>query len=132
MSQNAAFVSHMSLEEANRLKADDLVDFKLSNQKSVLAKITMKSGTNLKITYNDWSHWCDYSTDLHRLATVQSISRRPAHRLQELKKGDGVDINPTQRHEGWKVAEIREIDDCSGQIQVPNSLFFSCIVQFFC
>ena len=60
----------------------------------------------------------DFSGEIHRFAVAGSISKRRAHRFEHLKKGDYVDINPTQRHPGWKCGEIRRLDQKSGQVQV--------------
>merc|ERR1712013_964553 len=45
-------------------------------------------------------------------------SKRQSHRFHDLKKGDYVDLNPSQRHPGWKCGEIRRLDQKSGQVQV--------------
>ena len=58
------------------------------------------------------------SVEIQRFAAAESISKRPAHRLEHLKKGDYIDINPTHRHPGWKCGEIRRLDQKSGQFQV--------------
>ena len=55
---------------------------------------------------------------MHRFAKVGTISKRPAHRFKDLKKGDFIDLNPTNRHPGWRVGEIRRLDPKSGQVQV--------------
>ena len=60
----------------------------------------------------------DFSQEIHRFAVAGSISKRPAHRFEYLKKGDYIDINPIHRHPGWKHGEIRRLDKKSGQIQV--------------
>ena len=49
-----------------------------------------------------------------------STSKRQINRLnlKGLKKGYYVDINPRQRHPGWKTAEIIQIGTHSGQAKV--------------
>eukprot|EP01083_Nonionella_stella_P032547 89104_1 len=115
-----AFHPHMSLDEATQLNVNDSVDYRLSTGQCVLVTITAKSGTNLTIKYNDWEYSCDYSTNLQRFAKPESISKRSAHRFEELKlqKDDLVDINPIIAHPGWKPAVIKKMDALSGQIQV--------------
>jgi len=41
-----------------------------------------------------------------------------AHRFENLKNGDFVDINPLLAHPGWKCGEIRRLDGKSGQVLV--------------
>lgn len=118
MAAESEFKPHMSLEEASQLKVDDAVDFRVSTGQWIIATITQKVGSNVDLFANGWNDWCDYSTQLQRFAKPESISKRPAHRLQDLKVGDYIDIFPAQRHPGWRPAEIKQIDESSGQIQV--------------
>lgn len=87
-----------------------------------MATIVEKRASDLKIHYDGWSRkwdcYCDYNKELHRFAQPKSVSGRHSHRFKHLKKGDFVDINPTQRHPGWIVGEIRRKDVKSGQVQV--------------
>jgi len=46
------------------------------------------------------------------------VSRRPNTRFGDLKIRDYVDINPVQRHLGWRVGQIRRMDKYSGQAQI--------------
>ena len=114
------FVPHMSSEEAAELKVDDAIDYRLSTGQFTSCTIVEKVGSNLKIFCNGWNAWCDYTQELYRLAKHESISKRPAHKFQEIKKGDFVDINPVHRHPGWRPAEIKQ--RASGQIQVMYDL----------
>eukprot|EP01083_Nonionella_stella_P166664 557870_1 len=125
------FVPHMSMEDATKLSVHDKIDHRDFVGQFVLATVTEKQGSKLKIHYDGWSHkwdtWSDFSVDLHRFAVSGSISLRPSHRAEfiGLEKGDFVDVNPRQRHCGWKVGEIRALAAKSGQVQVgyelPNS-----------
>ena len=51
-------------------------------------------------------------------AQAGSISKPPAHRFTDLKKGDFMDINPSNKHLGRCVREIRRLGPKSGQVQV--------------
>lgn len=87
-----------------------------------------KRGNNLKIHYDGWSRkwdcYSDYSTEAHRFAKAGSISKRPAHRLHSLDKGDCVDIcidpnaNKDETNLGWKTGRINNFDSKSGQVQI--------------
>ena len=116
------FESHMQLQDAFKLKVHDKIDHRDQVGRFVYATVSEKQGTNLKIHYDGWSRkwdtWSDFQKEIHRFAKAGSISKRPAHRFKQLKKGDYVDINPTQRHPGWKCGEIRRLDQKSGQVQV--------------
>jgi len=116
------FESHMTLQDAFKLKIHDKIDHRDQVGRFVFATVSEKQGTNLKIHYDGWSRkwdtWSDFGGEIHRFAAPGSISKRPAHRFEHLKKGDYVDINPTQRHPGWKCGEIRRLDQKSGQVQV--------------
>ena len=117
------FPSHMSLEDAYQLKVNDKIDHRDEVGRFVYATVSQKQGTNLMIHYDGWSKewdtWSDFQKEIHRFAKAGSISRRPAHRFKELKKGDYIDINPEYGiHTGWKCAEIQRFDQNSGQVQV--------------
>ena len=96
------------------------------------ATIVKKDGTNLKIHYKGWPSkydcYCDYEKETYKFVKAGSISKRPAHRFKDLKKGDFIDINPINRHPGWRVGEIRRFSKKSGQVQVvyeyQNKNFF--------
>eukprot|EP01084_Bolivina_argentea_P261263 441436_1 len=117
-----AFVSHMSLDEATRLKINDTIDHRDTINRFILATITDKQGTNLKIHYNGWGSkwdaWSDYNAEIHRFAIAGSISERSAHRCQQLDIGDHIGINPMHRCPGWKFGEIKRMDEKSGQVQI--------------
>jgi len=116
------FESHMTLQQGFKLKIHDKIDHRDQVGRFVFATVSEKQGTNLKIHYDGWSRkwdtWSDFNKEIHRFAAAGSISKRPSHRFSELKKGDYVDINPSQRHPGWKCGEIRRLDQKSGQVQV--------------
>eukprot|EP01083_Nonionella_stella_P231104 816318_1 len=120
----APFVSHMSAEDAAQLSVHEKIDHRDQVGRFVFATVSEKQGSKLKIHYDGWSRkwdtWSDFGVELHRFAVSGSISLRPSHRDEfcSLKKGDYVDINPSQRHFGWKVGEIRRLDAKSGQVQV--------------
>eukprot|EP00485_Elphidium_margaritaceum_P024290 CAMPEP_0202710604 /NCGR_PEP_ID=MMETSP1385-20130828/22563_1 /ASSEMBLY_ACC=CAM_ASM_000861 /TAXON_ID=933848 /ORGANISM="Elphidium margaritaceum" /LENGTH=652 /DNA_ID=CAMNT_0049370175 /DNA_START=71 /DNA_END=2029 /DNA_ORIENTATION=+ len=78
----------------------------------------MKTGSNLHISMNGYVMDCDYSTELYRFAAAESISKRQAHRMLDLKVGAWIDVNPVRRHFGWKPADVRQLDEQSGQVQV--------------
>merc|ERR1712228_305513 len=115
------FPSHLTLNQANKLKVNDKIDHRDRVGRFVFGTIIDKQGSNLKIHHDGWSkkwdEWCDYTKELHRVAAAGSISKRPAHRFKNLKKKDYVDVNPL-RHPGWKCGEIRRLDEKSGQVQV--------------
>eukprot|EP01083_Nonionella_stella_P166666 557875_1 len=118
------FVSHMTMEDAMELLVHDKIDHRDQVGRFVFARVSEKQGSKLRIHYDGWSckwdTWSDFSTELPRFAVAGSISLRASHRapFNALKKGDYVDINPSLRHFGWKVGEIRGLDAKSGQVQV--------------
>jgi len=116
------FDSHMTLQDASKLSVHKKIDHRDQVGRFVFATVSEKQGTSLKIHYDGWSRkwdtWSDFNAEIHRFAVAGSISKRPAHRFGHLKKGDFIDINPTQRHPGWKCGEIRRLDQKSGQVQV--------------
>eukprot|EP01084_Bolivina_argentea_P219738 372599_1 len=116
-----SFQSHMSLEEANRLRINDKIDHRNQVGRFVSATLSEKQGTNVRIHYDalgcDSDSWSDFNLEIHRFAVAGSISKRAAHRFSSLSKGDYVDINP-RGHPGWKCGEIRKLDETSGQVQV--------------
>jgi len=116
------FESHMTLKQGKQLSIHDKIDHRDEVGRFVFATVCEKQGTNLKIHYDGWSRkwdtWSDFNKEIHRFALPGSISKRKAHRFNGLKKGDYVDINPSQRHPGWKCGEIRRLDKKSGQVQV--------------
>eukprot|EP01083_Nonionella_stella_P135682 412746_1 len=112
------------MEDAMKLSVHDKIDHRDQVGRFVFATVKEKQGSKLKIHYDGWPRkwdiWSDFNVELHRFAVSGSISLRPSHRakFKRLKKGDYVDINPSQRHFGWKVGEIRRLDAKSGQVQV--------------
>ena len=130
------FEQHMRLQDAYKLKLYDKIDHRRNDGPFVYATVIAKQGTNLKITYEGLSSacdtWSDFKQELHRFAKPESISKRPAHRFKQLKKGANIDINPTQIPSGWKSGEIRRLDQFSGQVQVAyksgNNTYFIGII----
>ena len=122
--QSQAFVGGLTAGQASNLEVNDIIDHRDNAGRFLSATIKDKQGSNLKIHYNGWSTkwdtWSDYNKELYRFAKAGSISKRPAHKFKELKKGDYVNINPVMRHPGWKAAIIRKLDGKSGQIYVCN------------
>eukprot|EP01084_Bolivina_argentea_P300865 518894_1 len=57
------FLSHMTLEEANKLQIHDKVDHRDQVGKFVYATVKEKQGTNLKIHYDGWSRKWDTCSD---------------------------------------------------------------------
>eukprot|EP01083_Nonionella_stella_P175354 610380_1 len=117
------FPPHMTVKEASSLQVHDQIDHRDPVGRFVFATVEEKQGTKLKIHYDGWSKkwdvWSDFEKEIHRFAAAGSISRRAPHRLNHLKKGDHVDINPTQRHCGWKIGEIQRVtEDIARQVQV--------------
>ncbi|ETO08762.1 hypothetical protein RFI_28625 [Reticulomyxa filosa] len=116
------FVSHMTIEEAKNLRVNDCIDHRDNVGRYLYATIIEKVGSRLKIHYEEWSDtwncYSDYSQEIDRFAKSGSISRRPPHRLMNLKQGDFVDVNPKLKHPGWVASQIRRKDRYSGQIQV--------------
>ena len=112
----------MSLEDVKKLKVGDTLDHRDNVGMFAYGKVIEKYGNNLKIHYVGWESRCDAWVDItkenHRFAKAHSISRRPANRLTDLKKGNNVDINPTQTHPGWKGGAMRGLDKKSGQVQI--------------
>ena len=107
------FPTHISLQEALKLKVDDEIDHRDKYGQFCYATIIEKKGTNLKIHYDGWSaiwdKWSDFNTELYRFAKAGSISRRPAHRFSDLIDGDHVRISPTQTsHAGWRLGCIKK------------------------
>eukprot|EP01084_Bolivina_argentea_P265493 450041_1 len=121
-SHKPLFTRHMTLEEANTLEINDKIDHRDQVGRFTYATVLGKQGTNLKIHYDGWSCkwdiWSNFELEIHKFAHAGSISKRSAHRFRQLEKGNYVDINPTQRHPGWKCGQIRRLDQKSGQIQV--------------
>ena len=122
----------MSLEDANKLKVGNTFDHQDNVGRFHYAEILEVQGSNLKVLYEDWgkqwSVWTDFGfkDNIKLFAFGKSISRRPAHRLKGVQRGDVIAINP-QRHRGWKRAEIKRFNIMkdhsgntvkSGQIQV--------------
>ena len=118
----SAFESHMSINEAMKLKIKDKIDHRDQVGRFVLATIVEKQCDKLKLHYDGWSRkwdaWSDYTQELYRFAKAESISKRKAHRLTNLKVGSMVFLNPKQRHPqiNWCHAEIRRMDRDSGQV----------------
>ena len=109
-------------ETAQNLKINDQVDHRDDVGRFLLATILDIKYNKVKIHYEGWNakwdSWCDLKKDLHRFAPPRSISRKANTRFKDLKIRDYVDINPLQRHKGWRVGQIRRMDKYSGQAQI--------------
>eukprot|EP01084_Bolivina_argentea_P265487 450027_1 len=126
------------MSDASKLKINDKIDHRDEVGRVVYSAVIDKKGTNIKIHYDKWSHkwdtWCDFSKELYRYAKPRSISKRLAHRFENIKKHDYIDINPII-HPGWKTGQVRRIytnsSRYSGQIQVvyeEKSLNKQCLI----
>eukprot|EP01083_Nonionella_stella_P196921 724274_1 len=132
------FKSHMTFNDALKLRVGDKIDHRCSNGLFLYATIREKEGTKLKIHYDKhrWSKkrdiWSNFKKEIYRFAKPGSISRRPAHRFKQIKQFDRIDINPIyssdiiqQRTPGWKYGSIFGFDKMSGQVlvQVYDGMF---------
>ena len=116
------FVPHMSFLEAHRLQVGDKVDHRKPHGKFALATVIAKDPSRpglLQLHYDgqNIAAVSSYTSELHRFAVAGSISRRPAHRLTEIREGSLVDIHAAQ-HPGWRKGEVVRVSSSSGQIQV--------------
>eukprot|EP01084_Bolivina_argentea_P112497 200627_1 len=83
------FKSHMSSEEADKIRENDRIDYRRKSGIVLPSIILEKNGTILTLcfasddqkTENDQ---CDYSKSLNKIAKLWSISARDTHRLKEL------------------------------------------------
>eukprot|EP01084_Bolivina_argentea_P288837 495820_1 len=116
------YIPHLELRDAFKLKIGDTLDHRDEFGLFALATITHKRDAILKIHYEGWSDtwdtWSDFEKELHRFAKPFSISQRPAHRLQSLKDGDLIYINPGLKHSGWKPGKIVQHQQGYGQVEV--------------
>eukprot|EP01083_Nonionella_stella_P272642 924679_1 len=116
------FMGTLEFNECNKLQIGDHVDHRDDVGRFLLATIVDKDEYKVKIHYEGWNSkwdtWCDYKLETHRFASPRSISRKPNTRFRDLKIRDYVDINPIQRHRGWRVGQIRRMDKYSGQAQI--------------
>eukprot|EP01084_Bolivina_argentea_P049079 90314_1 len=117
----AEFAQHMTHKQAQDLRVGDVIDHREENGIVRNAMVMDKYGSNVFLHYigylddsNRWDICCSYDTELHRFASKDSISKRPAHRLKHLRYGDMLDVNC--KSNGWKVAKIKRKE--SGQIEV--------------
>eukprot|EP01084_Bolivina_argentea_P098735 177448_1 len=112
----------MTVKEANNLQIYNKIDHRYEDGRFRLATIYNKSGTNLKIHYNNlcktYDIWSNFKTEIYRFANPYSISKRKSYALTQLKKRNYIHINPTRKHPGWKYGQIKQIDYTSGQIKV--------------
>eukprot|EP01083_Nonionella_stella_P096508 271355_1 len=124
-SSTPPFMAHMTIEEAEQLSINDMIDHRDIVGCCIPATIVDKKGSNLKINYpawgDEWDIWSDYHDELYKFARYNSISDRRSHRLLKVKEGDLVDINPI-RHKGWKIGQIKELDPDSGQLKIAYRL----------
>ena len=118
---NTAWMT-MTYNECNKLQIGDHVDVRDGVGRFLLATILQKEGSKIKVHFQGWDdkhdEWADFENEPHRFAAARSISRMPNTKLPDIKIRDYVDINPTQRHRGWRVGQIRRMDEYSGQAQI--------------
>eukprot|EP01084_Bolivina_argentea_P081817 148134_1 len=123
------FVSHMSINEMNKLEIHNKIDHRDDTGRFVYATITNKQGTCLKIHYDEWDYkwdiWSDYNLEIYRFALAGSISKRKTHRFTQLTVGDYIDINPTHKYPKWVRGKISRLDENSGQVQVV----YKCVIS---
>eukprot|EP01083_Nonionella_stella_P010734 30545_1 len=116
------FMGTFGFGECDKLQIGDHIDHRDDVGRFLLATIVDKDECKVKIHYEGWNSkwdtWCDYQSETHRFAAPRSISRKPNTRFRDLKIRDYVDINPIQRHRGWRVGQIRRMDKYSGQAQI--------------
>eukprot|EP01084_Bolivina_argentea_P067712 123261_1 len=79
--QKSPYVPHLELQDVFKLQINDAIDHRDEFGEFVLATITHKHGTILKIHYDGWDDkwdtWSDFEKELHRFAKPSSISKRP-------------------------------------------------------
>ena len=123
------FVKHMTLQQAVKLRVGDEIDHQNVCYHFWPGIVKEIKHSSLKIHYEGcdekYDEWSDYKKELHRFAVRDSITTRKAHRLTELKIKDWVNVNPLRwdADVGWMPAEITNMDDAGGQIEVilkPN------------
>eukprot|EP01084_Bolivina_argentea_P016339 30586_1 len=116
------FISHMSFEDADKLRANDRIDYRTNNGIVLAATILEKNGTILTICFgsekNTKNDQCDYSKSLNKIAKLGSISSRRPHRLEKLKIGDYVDIKLAMTNYKWRSAIITHAPELSAQVKV--------------
>ena len=122
MKSNRPPFSYMTMQQASRLRIGVTIDHRNMNGKFRVATIINREGTNLQMHYDEksWDEWTDFRIENHRFAKRESISQRPAHRLNALKVGCVIYFNPVYLHEhrGWKMGKIESIDEKSGQVEI--------------
>lgn len=113
-----------TMDRATNLQQGDLVDFRDSSGKFILARVMVKNGNQIIVRYpgggQTFDVRCDLFQDLLRFAKPREISQRPPQRLRELREGDVLAVNPPP-HPGWKRGRIQRFDHEfreSGQVQV--------------
>eukprot|EP01084_Bolivina_argentea_P241092 404819_1 len=127
------FVEHMSLNEINKLKVNQHIDFRIDTGYIYGAKIKSihKNGKHkkYKIEYKNKDQNNQTSIyevnindkQIYRFAKYKSLSLRAAHRMNDLTIGSSIDINPRHIINEWMIGEVVEKDDNSGQILVEYS-----------
>eukprot|EP01084_Bolivina_argentea_P284792 488185_1 len=105
------------MSDAIKLKINDKIDHRDEVGRFICATVIDKKGTNIKIHYDGWwDIWSDFSQELYRFAKPKSISKRLAHRFENIKQGDYINVNPI-RHPEWKIGQVKSISTSAGQIQ---------------
>eukprot|EP01083_Nonionella_stella_P098867 278101_1 len=121
---------YVSVSDAHQLRIDDYMDHRDETGHFLLAKIIninsnkkKKKGKSYYIHYEGWDKkwdvWINVDKECNRkrIAPARSISRKSNTRFIDLQIGDNIDLNPLQRHKGWKCAIIKKLDKYSGQVQ---------------
>ena len=123
-SDDDEFRSHLNLQEALELKKGDQFDHRDKFGRVFPAEVANKDHIRgVEVHYegwpNKWNIWSDPRRELWRFAAYKSISKRPRHRFKDLGVGDFIDCNPMYSDfPGWRYAEIKQLDNNSGQVQV--------------
>eukprot|EP01084_Bolivina_argentea_P112498 200628_1 len=120
---NTSFIPHMSLGEADKLRANDRIDYRTKNGIVLPSTILEKNGTILTICFDGSeqktnNEQCDYSKSLNKIAKLWSISARDTHRLKELKIGDYVDIKLAMTNYEWRSVIVKYVPEISAQVKV--------------
>ena len=68
------FSSHMTLQDAFKLKIHDKIDHRDQVGRFVFATVSEKQGTNLKIHYDGWSRKWDTWSDFRYFVDIKSYT----------------------------------------------------------
>eukprot|EP01084_Bolivina_argentea_P035819 66340_1 len=119
-----AFEAHLNLCRLSALRISQFVDYRDDNGKYCCAQIVDIRQSNLLLRRRESTFWCDYHTEMWRIAAHKSITQRGVTRkeMMSYRVGDRIDINPyhTDALRGWKLGNI--IDLSFGQACVSLHL----------